>query len=52
MQSTGSKYGSLFAVRSGQGLRERTSAAERMRATQTEQTRIIAQEFRIKYTFC
>ncbi len=39
-----------FAVRSGRGLREQTSAAERMRATQTEQNRIIAQEFRIKYT--
>ncbi len=41
-----------FAVRSGRGLCEWTSAAACMRTTQTEQNRIIAQEFWIKYSFC
>ncbi len=38
-----------FAVRDGRGLDERTSTVVRMRTTQMEQNRIIAQEFRIKY---
>ncbi len=41
---------SLLAVRSGRGLRERTSAAARMRTKQTEQRRIA--RFWIQYTFC
>ncbi len=39
-----------FAVRDGRGLDERTITVARMRTTQTQQNRIIAQEFRIKYT--
>ncbi len=39
-----------IAVRDGRGLDERTITVARMRTTQTEQNRIIAQEFRIKYT--